>query len=50
MPYNSFKSHKKLGFHPLFRRYNFQKATGGGQIDPKVELRQEFTRFPVITS
>ena len=21
-------------FHPLYRRYIFQKTTGGGQIDP----------------
>ena len=28
--YDKFKSHKKLGFHPLFRRYIFQKTTGGG--------------------
>ena len=35
VPYDNFKSHKKPGFHHLFRRYNFQKTTGeGGQIDP----------------
>ena len=43
LPYDNFKSHKKTGFHPLFRRYNFQKTTGvGGQIDPHpavLELR-----------
>ena len=27
MPYDNFKSHKKPGFHLLFRRYNFQKTT-----------------------
>ena len=37
MPYDNFKSHKKPRFHPLFRRYNFEKAAGegGGQIDPR---------------
>ena len=29
VPYDNFKSHKKPGFHPLFRRYNFQKTTEG---------------------
>ena len=33
VPYDNFKSHQKPGFHPLLRRYNFQKTTGGGQID-----------------
>ena len=28
--YDNFKSYKKPGFHPLFRRYNFRKTTGGG--------------------
>ena len=32
VPYDNFKSHKKPGFHPIFRRYNFQKSQGG-QID-----------------
>ena len=32
--YNNIKSHKKQGFHPLSRRYIFQKTIGGGQIDP----------------
>ena len=30
MPYDNFKSHKKPGFHPLFRIYIFWKTTGGG--------------------
>ena len=30
---DNIKSHKKPGFHPLFRRYNFQNTTGG-QIYP----------------
>ena len=36
VPYDNFKSHKKPGFHPLFRRYNFRKTTGGRgcQTDP----------------
>ena len=35
--YDSFRSHKKLGLHPLFRRYCFGKTTGGGgQIDPSL--------------
>ena len=38
VPYDNFKSHKKTGFHPLFRIYNFQKTTGGGQIDPPAVL------------
>ena len=29
MIYN-IKSHKKPGFHPLFKRYSFRKTTGGG--------------------
>ena len=27
--YDYIKSHKKPGFHPLFRKYIFQKTTGG---------------------
>ena len=34
MPYDNIKSHKKTGFHPLFRGYIFQKTTVGGQIPP----------------
>ena len=30
--YDHIKRHKKPGFHPLFRRYIFRKATGGYQI------------------
>ena len=29
MIYN-IKSHKKPGFHPLFKRYSFRKTIGGG--------------------
>ena len=31
---------RKPGFHPLYRWYNFQKATGegGGQFDPSGRL------------
>ena len=37
MPYDDIKSHKKPAFQPLFRRYTFQKTTGGGaQIDSAV--------------
>ena len=35
------KSHKSPGLHPVFRRYIFQKTTGGGgarQIDPVAVL------------
>ena len=34
MPYDNIKSHKKPGFHRLFRRYIFRKTTegSGGQI------------------
>ena len=39
--YDNIKSHKKPGFHPLFRRYCFRKTTreggggtGGVQVDP----------------
>ena len=32
MPYNDFKSHKKPGHHPLFRRYNLQETTRGGGV------------------
>ena len=28
--YGNIKSHKKPGFHPLFRRYIFRKSTGRG--------------------
>ena len=34
VPYNNFKSCKKLGFYPLLRRYNFEKTKRGGQTDP----------------
>ena len=33
-PYDNFKSHKNTGFHPLFRRYNFQKTTGRFKLTP----------------
>ena len=29
MTYGNIKSHKKTGVHPFFRRYIFQKITGG---------------------
>ena len=28
--YDNIKSHEKPGFHPVFRRFGFQKTTGGG--------------------
>ena len=28
MTYDNIKGHKKPGFHPLFKRYIFQKTTG----------------------
>ena len=35
--YDNIKIHKKVGFHPLFRRYIFWKNGSGsrGQIDPR---------------
>ena len=34
VPHDNIKSHEKIGFHPLFRRYISQKTTGRkGQID-----------------
>ena len=33
MTYDNIKSHKKPGFHPLFKRYIFRKITGEGQTD-----------------
>ena len=38
MTYDNSKSHKKTGFHLLFRRYIFGKTTEGGQIDPLAVL------------
>ena len=38
VPYDNVKSHKKLGFHPLFRRYIFQKTTVEGQLTPPAIL------------
>ena len=39
MPFDNIKSHKKPGFHPLFRGYIFWKATrGGDQIDSPAVL------------
>ena len=32
MTYNSIKSHRKRGFHPLFKRYIFQKTARRGSI------------------
>ena len=44
MAYDSIKSHKKAGFHPLFRKYIFGKTTGEGQIEPlPVLLGLKFT-------
>ena len=31
--YGNVKSHKNTGFHPLFRRYSFEKPLERGQID-----------------
>ena len=44
MPYDNIKSHKKSGFHPLFRGYIFRKTTrgAGGQIEqPAMRLSQK---------
>ena len=30
--YDDIKSHKKPGFHPLFRRYNFRETTRGVKL------------------
>ena len=32
--YDNIKSHKKTGFHSLFRRYIFGKTTGGSNRPP----------------
>ena len=32
--FDNIKSHKKTGFHPLFRRYIFRKTTVGVQLTP----------------
>ena len=32
--WDDIKSHRKPGFHPLFRRHLFRKTTVGGQIKP----------------
>ena len=34
MIYDDIKSHKKTGFHPLFRRYIFRKTTEKGSTGP----------------
>ena len=36
--YDNIQSHKKAGFHPLFRRYIFGKTAEVGQIDPPAVL------------
>ena len=33
--YDNIKSHKNRGFHPLFRKYIFQKNTGGLKLTPQ---------------
>ena len=41
MAYDNTKSHKKPGFHPLFRRQTFRKTASrgaGAQIDPQAFL------------
>ena len=38
MIYN-IKSHKKPGFHPLFKRYSFRKTTGGGGVQTEVKRK-----------
>ena len=54
--YDNIQSHKKTGFHPLFRRYIFGRATGRSQIDhppsppshpiPAAFLRLEGSKVP----
>ena len=41
MTYDNIKSHKKTGFHPLFRRYPlfFEKPQQGCQIDRPSRFR-----------
>ena len=36
--YDNIKSNKKPGFHPLIRRYIFQKTTGGLKLTPPAVL------------
>ena len=35
--YDDIKSHKKPGFHPLFRRSIFRKATGAIKFNPSLQ-------------
>ena len=49
MTHDNIKSHKKPGFHNLFRRYCFWKTTGGVKLIPPAVLRlrecHEFTEI-----
>ena len=44
MPYDNIKSHRKPGFHPLFRRYIFRKTTEGAGVKfaPLSRFRAKF--------
>ena len=43
------KSHKKPGFLPLFRRYNFQKTTVGVKLTPPAVLGLRAMRSSYLT-
>ena len=45
--FDNIKSHKKTGFHPLFRRYIFRKTTGGVQLTPLPNPPPNPSRFRV---
>ena len=48
MPYDNIKSHKKPGFHPLFRRYIFRKTTEG--VGCKAALGLTVSELYLITA
>ena len=43
MPYDNIKNDKKPGFYTLFRKYIFQKTTGGVKLTPPAVLRLRHT-------
>ena len=42
---DNIKSHKKPGFNPLFRRYNFRKTTAGVKLTPTPSAVLELSIF-----
>ena len=49
MPYDNIKSLKKPGFNPLFRRYIFQKISGGVKLSPPAVLGLKNKIYKYIT-